>query len=897
MSVEILQLAGDDIAVIQDDNSVYAAGTGAQIVVPETSAIAMPYAPGSAVVGVWREETIAGDASFDAVFQVLYSQYETAIGRIDNEQIVRSNAIAAETSARQQLSSSFSTALTSEASTRNAQIVAEQNARTSADEALANSIQSLSSSVSGNSAAITQESTTRATADSALSSRIDNLVVASGSGFSAAIDAEATARIAGDTALASQITSLTSTVNANNTAQTAAINSESTARANADSALAVSQSTLSVSINSRINAKRTWRQASEPLFSDMFPPGVNSFAEANLDKDNLFPSIFGAATTSSLTVSSGRDFAPEWTLSGGHTIYIHCSGTMQDKSAAYQSLWTWTLASVDIVPGKTYEFSAYTGAHRCRAVAIVDFYSATDTYISSIASTEVNDNDKWGGVNLSDYKRLKIFATAPANAKKAYFVIVGDNLGSVTQPVNPWVYVTRPYFGELPESQKASPLSASTPTDWQPFEPPVWYDTDDNNKLYIWQGHSLRFVASDDSRITSNAAAISNEAVARANADGALASQISSISTTVGNNSASITNLQGSYNGLSVKYGIVGTINGQTGGFVFTGVGKNDGSAIYNLEIGANVTINGSLIVNGTIKNQGLEDYAASNSGMSIGVKNSGNVSVRVRKNARVACIVSYSPPAAWDNFSPTTLKISANGQTFYSVPVLNFFDYINLPVTITAIYPGNIGTRIQGNGQASASAEYSYTEQYVAYYVWAGFPVPVYASRTVSFPAAYAFDDSQSSTWLAPKSGSPWIKYIFAQSIQAGAYKVMGFSSLASGSTQGRAPKAWSLQASNDGTNWTTLDTRSNQTGWGDQEDRQFQISGTNGVYNNYTQYRMVITESVDANETLVGVVQLSFFLPGDVSDSQNVVFNAFIDSSSNFLGNVSIYVVELSK
>lgn len=397
--------------------------------------------------------------------------------------------------------------------------------------------------------------------------------------------------------------------------------------------------------------------------------------------------------------------------------------------------------------------------------------------------------------------------------------------------------------------------------------------------------------------VNTNKASLDQEITTRANADSALASQISSLSTTVGNNSASITNLQGSYNGLSVKYGIVGTINGQTGGFVFSGIGKNDGSVIYNLEIGANVTINGSLIVNGTIKNQGLEDYAASNSGMSVGPKNSGNVSVRVRKNSRVACIVSYSPPAAWDNFSPTTLKISANGQTFYSVPVLNFFDYLNLPVTITAIYPGNVGTRIQGNGQASASAEYSYTEQYVAYYVWVGFPAPVYASRTVSFPAAYAFDDSQSSTWLALKSGSPWIKYIFAQSVQVGAYKVMGFSSLAPGSTQGRAPKAWSLQASNDGTNWTTIDTRSNQTGWGDQEDRQFQISGTNGVYNSYRQYRMVITESVDAGETLVGVVQLSFFLPGDVSDSQNVVFNAFIDSSSNFLGNVSIYVVELSK
>jgi len=58
-----------------------------------------------------------------------------------------------------------------------------------------------------------------------------------------------------------------------------------------------------------------------------------------------------------------------------------------------------------------------------------------------------------------------------------------------------------------------------------------------------------------------------------------------------------------------------------------------------------------------------------------------------------------------------------------------------------------------------------------------------------------------------------------------------------------------------------------------------------------------MVVTESVDAGETLVGVVQLSFLLPGDTAEVQDVVFRAYLDTSATIYGTVSLYVVELSK
>ncbi|MFC0243682.1 host specificity factor TipJ family phage tail protein [Rhodopseudomonas telluris] len=90
---------------------------------------------------------------------------------------------------------------------------------------------------------------------------------------------------------------------------------------------------------------------------------------------------------------------------------------------------------------------------------------------------------------------------------------------------------------------------------------------------------------------------ISQEAAARSTADSALAGQITTVSTQVGANSASISTVQTSVDGIKVQYGVVGTINGSTGGFTLQGVGKLDGTATWNLLINGNTVINGTLSV------------------------------------------------------------------------------------------------------------------------------------------------------------------------------------------------------------------------------------------------------------------------------------------------------------
>lgn len=70
-----------------------------------------------------------------------------------------------------------------------------------------------------------------------------------------------------------------------------------------------------------------------------------------------------------------------------------------------------------VVSGQRYEFSVYTGAHRCRVYGSVDFYDIDNNLIAaaSIATTD-NDAELQGGRDLKLWKRVGVFTTAPANA-------------------------------------------------------------------------------------------------------------------------------------------------------------------------------------------------------------------------------------------------------------------------------------------------------------------------------------------------------------------------------------------------------------------------------------------------------------------------------------------------
>ncbi len=128
-------------------------------------------------------------------------------------------------------------------------------------------------------------------------------------------------------------------------------------------------------------------------------------------------------------------------------------------------------------------------------------------------------------------------------------------------------------------------------------------------------------------------ARISTEESARASGDSANATSISNLSTTVGANTASISTIQTSVNGLSVRYGVSLDVNGFVTGFVQNNNGTSGTFDILatafrvtipgstpktvfsvsgsNIEINNNVSINGSLVVSGTVNTTQLTANAA----------------------------------------------------------------------------------------------------------------------------------------------------------------------------------------------------------------------------------------------------------------------------------------------
>lgn len=120
-----------------------------------------------------------------------------------------------------------------------ATIVLEQQARASADEALATQITGLQASVAGVNAALTTESAARVAADSALAGQITT-IAATVAENTAQITAESVARVNADASFAAQITGLSASLDATNSN----ISTNYYTRAQTDSAISAVQTAL-----------------------------------------------------------------------------------------------------------------------------------------------------------------------------------------------------------------------------------------------------------------------------------------------------------------------------------------------------------------------------------------------------------------------------------------------------------------------------------------------------------------------------------------------------------------------------------------------------------------------------------------------------------------------------
>lgn len=110
--------------------------------------------------------------------------------------------------------------------------------------------------------------------------------------------------------------------------------------------------------------------------------------------------------------------------------------------------------------------------------------------------------------------------------------------------------------------------------------------------------------------------------------------------------------------------------------------------------------------------------------------------------------------------------------------------------------------------------------------------PSPYVASASTEYAGNGAYKAFRGSTldgWISSgAAGAQWLRIDFGTAKTVGGYSIMGSRT----GLETRSPKSWAFEGSNDATNWTVLDTRSAQSAWTAQENRNY-------AFTNATAYR----------------------------------------------------------
>lgn len=146
----------------------------------------------------------------------------------------------------------------------------------------------------------------------------------------------------------------------------------------------------------------------------------------------------GSGFTSNVTF--GRNLAPEWTVEPG-TAYIQEVG--DNGTFPYMEVQTTPFV---IEPGKRYEYSIYTAAHRARVSIFIYWYDNNNAVIGN-STLAFNDEEQFGGSLLSGYKRLGSFGIAPPNAVTGRAMLRKERTKIGFNHTSSYAFFTRAYFG------------------------------------------------------------------------------------------------------------------------------------------------------------------------------------------------------------------------------------------------------------------------------------------------------------------------------------------------------------------------------------------------------------------------------------------------------------------
>ena len=123
-----------------------------------------------------------------------------------------------------------------------------------------------------------------------------------------------------------------------------------------------------------------------------------------------------------------------------------------------------------------------------------------------------------------------------------------------------------------------------------------------------------------------------------------------------------------------------------------------------------------------------------------------------------------------------------------------------------------------------------------------------------VGYEGWRAFDQNSNTRWgVAATSGILTVSFAVAKIIAGYSIRARNDSYLID------SPKAWTLEGSNSGTDWTVLDTQSGVTSWSMNERKEFAVS----VPSTYLYYRLNISSNQSGTDTSVSEVELLEGIP----------------------------------
>lgn len=308
---------------------------------------------------------------------------------------------------------------------------------------------------------------------------------------------ERTLRIEGDVALAQTITSvsasfgtITGTIETNRLAALASVATEASARASADSALSSLITTLtatvstnaanaSASVSSEASARAAADAAQATAITTVQSQVTSIAADVDVANDNASDAVTAATAASAAVATEASTRATADSANASNITNVAANLTALSNSRNRTYLQTTAPAGTSHIAG--------------------DLWFDTD---------DSNKMYRWSGSAWVLIDDSRISANTASITTEQTARVDGDaTLASSITTVSATASAKNRTF-----SQASAPTAQATGD--------IWFDTDDNNKSYRWNGSS--WVATDDTRIATNAASISTEQSARIAADGSI---------------------------------------------------------------------------------------------------------------------------------------------------------------------------------------------------------------------------------------------------------------------------------------------------------------------------------------------------------------------------------------